>query len=94
MMRSSTKDGHLKAGHDRAFKPAKTVPDKPYVALYDHMNDRREIKKNFRDEDGGVIVGPRNFLTSPPKEGKIAKGTTFERFPEYQADDYNYPRKL
>jgi len=25
MMRSEVKDGHIKAGHDKAFKPAKTV---------------------------------------------------------------------
>lgn len=25
LMRTSEKDGHLKAGHDKAFKPAKTV---------------------------------------------------------------------
>jgi hypothetical protein len=37
----------LKAGHEQAFKPAKTVKDKPHVALYEYMNERVEIKKNF-----------------------------------------------
>ena len=94
MMRSEVKDGHLKAGHDRAFRPAKTVPENPQKSAFDHMTDRHEVKKNYRDEDGGVIVGPRNFLTNPPKTGKVAKKTTFEEFPAHLADDYNYPKKV
>lgn len=31
-MRSSTKDGHLKAGHDRMFKPARDTNEKLYKA--------------------------------------------------------------
>jgi NAD/NADP transhydrogenase beta subunit len=46
-------------------------------AAYEHMTDRKEVKKNFRDEDGAVVIGPRNFFTNPPKKGEVGKGTSF-----------------
>lgn len=36
-MRSLTKDGFLKAGHEMNFKPAKIVKDKLYVASYKYL---------------------------------------------------------
>jgi len=35
-MRCSEKDGHIKAGHDKAFKPAKLVRQDEYRAPYPH----------------------------------------------------------
>ena len=67
-MRSADPKGHIKAGHDVAFKPAKNVRDKSdYKAAYGHMVDRVDVKKNFRDADGAVVAGPRNFYTTPAK---------------------------
>lgn len=69
--RSLVKDGHLKAGHDVAYKPAKTVRETAdYKAAYDHMPEQVFVKKNYRNpEDGSVVIGPRNFTTKPPKKG-------------------------
>ena len=58
------------------------------------MSDFTEKKKHFRDEDGRVITSPKNFLTNPPKKGKVTKKTTFEPFPAFVADDYSYPKTL
>lgn len=68
-LRENVHDGHIKAGHEVAFKPAKVVQDKIYKAPFEHMSDHVEIKKNYRDADGAVILEPKNFYTSPPKVG-------------------------
>ena len=93
-MRSQVKDGHLKAGHETAFKPQINNKERNYKIPYEHMSDFKEVKKNFRDEDGAVVVGPRNFLTNPAKQGKIAKNTTFERFPEHLPENYNIQKEI
>ena len=62
----------LAAGHEKNFAPAKIIK-KNFAASYEHMTDRREIVKNYRDEEGAVIIAPRNFLTNPPKTGKIGR---------------------
>lgn len=94
MMRSPLKDGHLKAGHEVAFKPAKTVPEKPYKAPFEHMSDYREIRKGKRDEDGRVEIGPRNFLTNPPEHKKVGKDTAFSAFPQHMPENYNIEKEL
>lgn len=48
-------NGH-QALHDAKFKPAKVVREKYYKASYEHMNDRVEVKKQYKDEDGKVIT--------------------------------------
>jgi len=35
-----------------------------------------------KDEDGKVIVGPRNFTTKPMKKGRI-NSVFFDKHPEY-----------
>ena len=72
-MRESKKDGHKDAGHDMAFKPAKSIP-RPVKADFEHKTDHVEKKKNYRDGDGAVIIENRNFLTNPPKKGLVGKG--------------------
>jgi co-chaperonin GroES (HSP10) len=57
------------------------------------MKDRVEVKKNFRDEEGAVITGPRNFTTNPEKGKLIAVGETGKlkalggNFPAFEAKD-------
>ncbi len=94
MKREEVHDGHKKAGHDVVFKPAKVVKDKPYVAPYEHMTERVEVKKNYRDADGAVITQPKNFYTTPAKVGQVGKGTYFNKQVEHMKDDYNYPKEL
>jgi hypothetical protein len=70
-MRTSEKDGHIKAGHDKAFKPAKHFRQDEFRAPYPHQTDLVPVKKNYRDEEGKVKIEPRNFLTMPPKKGFV-----------------------
>jgi hypothetical protein len=87
------KDGHLKY-HEAAFSPAKVVPNKSHLSPYSHKSDLLDKKKNFRDEEGAVIIGPRNFFTTPTKKGIVARNALFSPFPDHVPDDYNYPRKV
>ena len=84
-----------KAGHDKDFKPARMVREKLYVSTYLHIDEKPHAKKDFRGEDG-VIIGPRNFLTNPMKEGvpgtKI--GTSFGGVIPYMEDDYDVKKKI
>jgi len=36
-----------------------------------------------KDDDGKVIVGPRNFTTKPMKKGMVGKNVFFDDHPEY-----------
>lgn len=75
-LRTEVKDGYKLIGkQDAVFKPAKSVRDLYGVrAPYEHMVDRVEVKKNYRDEEGHVITAPRNFITNPAKKKLIALG--------------------
>ena len=67
------------------------------------MSDYKEVKINRKGPDG-VITEPRNFLTSPPKKGKIGKGyifrhkmyyrTTLSEKIDYIEDPYNRKKEL
>jgi len=92
-LRPNVHDGHKKL-HDVAYKPAKHVKERYYTASYEHMNERVEVKKDYRDADGNVILAPKNFYTWNPKVGETGKNCYFNRFPEHIPDDYNWPKKL
>ena len=40
------------------------------------------------------MIQPRNFMTNPPKKGKVGKMTTFGGPTPFMEDDYNSPKKL
>lgn len=92
-MRSSVKDGYKRGGHDRNFKPAKTI-SRAVKADFEHMVELKEVSKNRKDKDGGVRLEPRNFLTSPSKKGIVYKGTLFGEKPEHMEDPYERKRDL
>ena len=92
-MRSFTKDGHLKAGHDKAFSPARD-PHEKVKAVFPYIEEGVPKKKSFKDEEGAVKIGPRNFLISPMKKGKVGKMTTLSGLIPYMEDDYNIKKKL
>lgn len=94
ILRTEVHDGHKAAGHDLPYKPAKAVREKIYKAPYEHMTDRVEVKKNYKDADGHVITAPKNFYTNPPKKGVVGKRTFFSPLVEAMPDDYNWPRKV
>jgi hypothetical protein len=45
------------------------------------MSSEKQVKKNYRDSEGAVIIQPKNFLTSNPKRGNPATtlGVLFTR---------------
>jgi len=96
MGRSEVKDGHLKAGHEKAFCPAKVVTHakKDARAAYDYMEVGPVKKESFRDEDGEVKIGSRNFLTNPMKRGRVGLGTSLGGVVEYMPEDYDLSKKL
>jgi len=93
IMRDEVKDGH-KGLHDVKFKPAKHVKERYYTASYEHMNERVEVKKDYRDGDGNVVLAPKNFYTMPAKNGQSGKRCYFNGQVEHMPDDYNWPKKL
>lgn len=46
--------------HEKPFKPTREVPN-PVTAAYDHTADFAHVKKNFKDDEGNVVVAPRNI---------------------------------
>jgi len=96
MGRSEVKDGHLKAGHEKAFCPAKvmTYGRKEARAAYEYMDIGPVKKESQRDEDGEVKIGSRNFLTNPMKVGRVGPGTSIGGIIEYSSEDYNLSKKL
>jgi hypothetical protein len=51
-------------------------------------------KKNYKDKEEGVLIGPRNFTTMPLKRGKLGKGVHFGGKIPYMEDDYNRKKAL
>ena len=47
------------------------MKEKIYKASYEHMTDRVEVKKEYKDADGKVITEPKNFYTTPAKIGIV-----------------------
>ena len=82
----------MKAGHEIAFKPAKTVKE-PVKASYAHLNDNWHKKKEFRDEEGAVITAPRNLYTNKPKVGQSGKQCYFGGAIPYKEDEYDLPKE-
>jgi hypothetical protein len=39
-----------------------------------------------KDEDGHVIIGPRNFTTKPPRKGRVDAFVLFKRPPSYNCN--------
>lgn len=94
-MRESVKDGHKKVS-DAAFKPAKTV-SKQIKGDHEWMSQNNDKKKNFRDKEGNVIVGPRNFVTTGAKKGDPATtpGVLFSKEPyPHMKDEYDRKRDI
>ena len=92
--RTIVKDGFKKGGHDYNFKPAKTCFERvPRNLSYAYMEQGGAAKKNYKDEEGAVITGPRNFTTQNPKKGRVGKNTTFSGMIPYKEDDWDKNRK-
>jgi hypothetical protein len=92
-MRTTVKDAYKLGGHDRNFRPAKSI-SRAVKADFEHMVDHKEVNKCRKGPDGAVITEPRNFLTNPPKKGLIGKGTLLGPQPEHLPDPYHRKREL
>lgn len=92
-LRPIVKDGH-KPLHDVAYKPAKHVKERYYTAAFEHMNERVDVKKQIKDEDGHVITAPKNFYTWKPKKGIVGKRCFFNGQVEWIKDDFNWPKEM
>ena len=56
---------------------------------YEYMPTEKHKKKNYRDEEGAVLIGPRNVMTCPIKPGRIGKLTSFSGQIPYKEDFYD-----
>jgi hypothetical protein len=93
MGRTQVKDGYLRGGHEKDFVPAKAITEKVPKAPYEYVPQGPGPKKNFKDEEGNIRVGPPNITTCPTKQGKTTKGTTFGGPIPYMPDDYYAAKK-
>lgn len=92
-LRHPVKEGYKLGGHELNFKPAKSVPH-PVKADFAHMTDYVEVSKSRKGPDGGVITEPKNFLTNPPKQGNVGKGTTLGGKIDYLHDPFDRKREI
>ena len=85
-----------KAGHDKDFKPARMVNERLYKTSWPHIDEKPPARTDYRDPEGGVLIGPRNFLTNPMKEGVSGTkiGTSFGGIIPYMEDDYDIKKKI
>lgn len=97
MLRKQNREQEIKVGNEKPFRLPSHVRQ-PTNASYPHMQDFVEVKKNFKSEENPreVMIGPRNFLTNPPKTGTVGKNTTFGGTIPHMAkeDEYNRPKML
>lgn len=92
--RKTDRERIMAAGHEMLFKPTKTVKERLYRHPYAHMAQTVQVKKNFRDEEGAIQIGPRNIQTNPMKRGKVGKNTTFQGTIPYIEDEFSRPHEF
>ena len=63
-------------------------------SAYPHATDYKEIKKNYRDQEGAVITAPRNFTTIPPKKGQVGRNTYIGEKIPYVEDPFDRKKEL
>ena len=102
MTRTTKKNGHIDAGHDKNFVTAKLVNglnagqanSQGIKAPYPYVPLGPGPKKEYKDEEGAAKIGPRNILTNPIKFGKVGKNVLIGEKIPYIEDDYNAKKKL
>jgi len=100
--RSFLKGGYQsKGGHDKDFMPAKNVGHgkQKTLATYEYICKEPLPKKSYKDPEGGVLVGPRNFFTNPMKKGVVdgkanRRGPTFGGPIPYIESNYNIEKEI
>lgn len=69
------------------------------MATHEYICKEPLPKKSYKDPDGGVLIGPRNFLTNPMKKGiidgkKEKRGPTFGGPIPYMESGYNIEKEI
>ena len=95
LVRREDRNRQIEVGNEKPFRPTKHIRQ-PTNSAFEHMKDYEQVVKNFRDaeDNGAVIIGPRNIQTNPPKFGRVGKNTTFSGMIPYMEDDFNRPKSL
>ena len=95
MLRKENREVQIAVGNEKPFKPQNHVKH-PVKSAYEHMKEFDHIQKDYRNEENPreVNIHPRNFLTNPPKVGKVGKNTSFSGVIPYMEDDFNRPKHL
>lgn len=60
---------------------------------YKYMEQKPDLKKNYRNEEGAVITAPPNFVTQLLKTGKTGKNTSFGGNIKHMPEDPDAQRK-
>ena len=103
MARTSKKNGHLDAGHDKAFCPSKlsyglSSKHSNFVGIkppFEYIPEKTGTeKKNFKDEEGNVITAPPNMKVMPGKLGKVGKSVLLGEKIPYIEDPYDAKKVL
>lgn len=93
-MRTNVKDGWKNAGHERDFKPARDTQEKIYKMSYPYIEERGKKTKCYKDPEGGVTIGNRNFYTSPVKKGQAGPHVYLGGKVDFKGDDFDALRKI
>lgn len=82
--------------HDAQFRPSDGTKTDPFKAVFEHMTEHHEKKKNYRGADGRVAIQPRNIVTNPAKagHGDSTVGHLLNSGHKHMADPYNRQREL
>lgn len=105
MGRSAKKNGHLDAGHEKAFCPTKASFGKSSLdsnrvgktLAYAYLplgTGKDGDKKNFLDEEGNVITAPPNMKVMPTKRGRVGKNTLLGENIPYIEEPYDAKKLL
>lgn len=84
----------MRKNHQVSWKPGGKL-NEPYSLFPDEPTER-EKKSNKRGPDGEVLLGPRNFYTSPMKKGipSCTPGLLIGQSNEHIPDPYNRKKEL
>ena len=61
---------------------------------YPYIEEGGKKKKSYKDEEGGVTIGPTNFYTSPIKKGQAGPNVYLGGKVEFKGDDYDALKKI
>ena len=82
----------MRKKHTENWKPGGNVSESMILFPHEASEVFKTIKR--KQPDGSVRIEPRNFYTSPPKQGSNTPGVLLGPFPEFMPDPYDRKEKL